>query len=367
MIYNCAMKKLLGIFSIFRTGLIKVLHSLFPDKNLLNFPKTSLNHKLSLLDIGAKGGLGYPWNTAKSSTLNVIFVDPNPQAVEELKSHHHSDILPYALWSENAELTLNINNSPGTSSLFEPNMSFLNQFEDSQRFEAKNKITLSAKTIDELASNDILMDIDFMKIDIQGAELDVLKGGLNFCKNNLIGLEAEVEFSSMYQNQPLFSELEIFVRQELGLELWDIRKTYWKYAQSRYKNPTKGRLVFGDALFLRPISNLDHWLLSMDSSKAIIKLHMLITTSIAYGYLDYADAILNNTLADKYLIKEDKKKFIDHISSLHKSIYPFKMGSNLFYMPLQILANCFKPTHKGWGSADGGNQLGSRKKGFFWM
>ena len=106
-------------------------------------------------------------------------------------------------------------------------MSFLCQFDDSQRFKAKNKITVSTKTIDDLDFNGKLTDVDFMKIDVQGAELDVLKGGVNYLKNNLVGLESEVEFSSMYQDQPLFSELEIFVRQELGLELWDIRKTYW--------------------------------------------------------------------------------------------------------------------------------------------
>ena len=275
--------------------------------------------------------------------------------------------MPYALWSKETELVLNINNAPETSSVLEPNMSFLCQFDDSQRFEAKNKITISTKTIDDLDGNGKLTDVDFMKIDIQGAELDVLKGGVNYLKNNLVGLESEVEFSSMYQDQPLFSELEIFVRQELGLELWDIRKTYWKYSQSRYKNPTKGRLIFGDALFLRPISTLDTWLLGMDSDKAKTKLHMLITTTLAYGYLDYADAILNVVFVDKYLSKEDKQKFIDHIRKLHKSIYPFKNGLGLLHRPLQMLANCFKPTHQGWSSVDSSNHLGSRKKGFFWF
>ena len=349
------------------SGMIKrVLHTLFPDKNLSKFPTTSLNKKLSLLDVGARDGIGYPWNTEKSGNLNVILVEPDPQEAELLRKHHQGEILPYALWSKETELVLNINNSPGTSSLLEPNMSFLCQFDDSQRFEAKNKITISTKTIDDLDRNGKLTEVDFMKIDVQGAELDVLKGGVNYLKNNLVGLESEVEFLSMYQNQPLFSELEIFVRQELGLELWDIRKTYWKYSQSRYKNPTKGRLIYGDALFLRPISTLDSWLLSMDSVKAKTKLHMLITTALAYGYLDYADAILNVVFVDKYLSKEDKQQFMDHIRKLHKSIYPFKNGLGLLYLPLQVLANCFKPTYQGWASFES-KHLGSRKKGFFWF
>ena len=39
----------------------------------------------------------------------------------------------------------------------------------------------------------------------------------------------------------------------------------------------------------------------MDIDKAKTKLHMLITVSLAYGYLDYADAILNVAFVDKYL------------------------------------------------------------------
>jgi FkbM family methyltransferase len=344
----------------------QMLKILFPDKNLSVLPKTSLNKKLSLLDVGARDGVGYPWNTAEIENLNVILVEPDPEEAELLRQHHQGDILPYALWSKETELWLNINNSPGTSSVLEANIPFLSQFDDSQRYELKNKIKISTRTIDNLHKSGELVDVDFMKIDIQGAEVEMMKGGVNFLKNNLVGLESEVLFTHLYHNQPLFSDIEVFVRQELGLELWDIRKTYWKYSQSRYTNPTKGRLIFGDALFLRPISTLDTWLLGMDSDKAKSKLHMLITVTLAYGYLDYADAILNVAFADKYLSKEDKQIFFDHIKKLHKSIYPFKNGKRRLYIPLQILANCFKPTHEGWASVDSTNHLGSRKKGSFW-
>ena len=302
----------------------KIFNTILRDKNLSIFPKTSLIKKLSLLDVGARFGVGYPWNNAKIENLNMILVEPDPEEVELLSQHHKGDILPYALWSKETELMLNINNTPGTSSVLESNIPFLSQFDDSQRYELKHQIKISTRTIDSLHNSGELADVDFMKIDVQGAEVEIMKGGVNFLKNNLVGLESEVLFTHLYHKQPLFSDIEVFVRQELGLELWDIRKTYWKYSQTRYKNPTKGRLIFGDALFLRPFLTLDTWLLSMDSDKAKSKLHMLITVTLAYGYLDYADAILNAAFVDKYVSKEDKLIFIDHIRKLKKSIYPFK-------------------------------------------
>ena len=44
------------------------------------------------------------------------------------------------------------------------------------------------------------------------------------------------------------------------------------------------------------------------------------------------------------------------------------MNEKCFYVEYFVeIANCFKPTHQGWGSVDSSNQLGSRKKGFFWF
>jgi len=34
--------------------------------------------KLSLLDIGARDGIGWPWDTVQRDMLNVILVEPDP-------------------------------------------------------------------------------------------------------------------------------------------------------------------------------------------------------------------------------------------------------------------------------------------------
>ena len=145
-------------------------------------------------------------------------------------------------------------------------MDFLKKFDNSDEFKTKNKIKILTKTIDELSLQGKISDIDFIKIDTQGGELNVLEGGKLF-KDNLVGLETEIEFVEIY-NQPLFSDVETFIRQNLGLELWDIEKLIGSIPQSHYKNPTKGRLIFGDALFLRPITTLEKWLNEMEINKA---------------------------------------------------------------------------------------------------
>ena len=59
----------------------------------------------------------------------------------------------------------------GASSLLEPNFNFFKLFSHSARVEIVDKIKLSSSSIDEMNIN----DIDFIKMDIQGAELMTLK------------------------------------------------------------------------------------------------------------------------------------------------------------------------------------------------
>ena len=37
------------------------------------------SNKLSLLDIGARGGISWPWNAVQRDMLNVILVEPDPK------------------------------------------------------------------------------------------------------------------------------------------------------------------------------------------------------------------------------------------------------------------------------------------------
>src|SRR6185436_9145099 len=102
--------------------------------------------------------------------------------------------------------------------------------------------------LDEVAAREHLRP-DCLKVDVQGAELDVLRGGSSILKNLKL-IELEVEFNHQYKGQALFSEIDLFLRQH-GFALLGLRRSFWRHRESvaRGKSAGGGHLVHGDVLY----------------------------------------------------------------------------------------------------------------------
>lgn len=324
----------------------------------------TLRKNLFFMDIGSRGGFQWPWSHI-SDEITTIMVEPDPIEAtnlrEKFKNNRNVILIDTPLYSSKTNLHLNILDSPGASSIFRPNYDFLNQFPEVERFNISKVLNFNCETIDNLHNQKIINCVDFVKIDVQGAELQILKGGKNTLKSNLIGLEVEVEFCELYKNQPLFSDLDHFIRNELGLELWDISKTYWKYSIKDLNiGAKKGRLIFGDALYFRPLNSLNSWLDSFDPVKKKSKIMALVESSVLYGYIDYATAICEDIEIYK-ILNDDEKDYLNKLISKNSSSFTYNFWwSNKIYLLLMYLINIFKPTHNNWASR-GESELGSRK------
>ena len=213
------------------------------------------NNPRVLGDVGASGGRDPRWSRFTSEYRAILF-EPDPREFERLKEHSASNlvVLQAALTDSPRTLDLNLCVKQELSSLFVPNFEYLGKFRKVERFEIAKTIRMEADTLRNQLRLNGIPDIDFMKLDTQGCELLILKGSEEYL-DAAVGVEVEVEFSAVYEGQPLFGEVDAFTR-EKGFELFDIRKHFWRRNGFSGRSISPGQLVVADALYLRSPENL---------------------------------------------------------------------------------------------------------------
>jgi FkbM family methyltransferase len=301
----------------------------FIDPSFYSYYK---QNKLKLADIGASGGLQDNWVPAESH-LQVIGFEPDEREyVNLIKNNKNENVvfLNAALYKERTTLDFHLAKKQMVSSIFKPNRSFLDEFPEADRFDIEETVKIDVDTLENQFRKHNIADLDFIKVDTQGSELFVLEGATEILKKDVFGLEIEVEFAPMYVDQPLFADVDQFVKQ-LGFQLFDLKPYFWKRnSGKKYGNP-KGQLIFADALYFKTQEALSNILnKNQDDDWIRSKVLRSIAICILYGYLDYAMDIFNKNIC--LFSKIERKVFITNVQnsiSISNKIPTFKGRSRL--------------------------------------
>lgn len=323
--------------------------------------KALIKRKLFFADVGARWGLQAPWKTFRD-VINVISFEPDEEEYVRLnKAKIENDIcINKALFDKECTVELKLTKSRGCSSVYEPNHAYLSQYPNSQRFQVDQRETLTATSFDVLAKNKKIENIDFAKLDIQGAEFDVLVGGQEILSRELVGLEVEVSFVEIYKNQKLFAHVDCFVREKLGLQFQDLRKACWKLNEGIGCGAVKGQAVFGDALYFRAAHSFVKSFSHLDAQQLHSKIEAALIMALAYGYCDYALSLLAQKEIETIL-------GFSHTQSWKKIVYSFGKNVRLWKKSTSLLGNLslifyrlFQTSTDGWATVE--PSLGSKKK-----
>ena len=185
------------------------------------------NNQLVIVDIGASGGIDPRWGKTTEFYTGILF-EPDPREFNALKKNSDNNliVLNSALGDSKKNVEFHLCKKQMVSSIYPPNFNLLNKFPEAERFNVEKIIHLNTDTLDNQLMKEGINEVDFIKIDTQGYELSILKGG-SACIENVIGLEVEVEFEPMYIGQPLFSEVDSYVKNK-GFILFDLKRYFWK-------------------------------------------------------------------------------------------------------------------------------------------
>jgi len=175
--------------------------------------------------------------------------------------------IPLAIGKAIEERTLYVTKHPMCSSLYPPNEPYLERLAGlPELVNLDFSFEIDTTTLDDFCQEEGVNEIDFMQIDVQGADLDVLEGATNILSCGTLAIQVEVEFSHLYTNQPLFADVDIFLRKH-DFTLFDISQSYRLRARSPIRSTVRsGQLLWGDAFYFRDLirEDMDGYLKSPD-------------------------------------------------------------------------------------------------------
>ncbi|MBF0162361.1 MAG: FkbM family methyltransferase [Magnetococcales bacterium] len=230
---------------------------------------TSFAPTIKIVDIGASDiGGDPPYAPLLREGAELIGFDPSPGVSERLNKNSKSkeSYLPYAV-GDGQRHPLHLCNSGGMVSLLRPNPAVLNLFHGYPHWgEVIGVEEMATVRLDDLPE---IVGAELLKMDIQGAELMVLRHAEARLRDLLV-IQAEVAFLPLYVDQPLFTDVDQFLR-ERGFVLHRFFPMKSKVIQplwihgSRYEGMSQ--CVEADAVFVRDFTRLealsDQQLLSM--------------------------------------------------------------------------------------------------------
>jgi FkbM family methyltransferase len=184
----------------------------------------------------------------------------------------------------------NINAPDATSSLLPFNRDIIERFVDLEGLQTAHTELVSTITLDEALVAESV--IHFLKLDIQGFELQALQSAQKTLARTLV-VHCEVSFMEIYKNQPLFSEVEQFLR-GAGFELMDLRSIcHYPFSGTPFDS-SRDRLGWADAVFFRKIEDKFSW--KDRVAQSLIALTVYKKPSLAAWLVRE----LNDTPADSY-------------------------------------------------------------------
>lgn len=219
------------------------LHKLFPD----DLP--------NIVDVGASP-INVPTylDMVKSGRCKVWGFEPQQDKFEELcaAAGSNESYFPTAI-GRGAKSTLNIYKGSGFSSLFrirDESISYLGRYRRLSRL--VDTVQVETRPLDEVEG---LPAADLLKIDVQGAELEIVSSARRIL-SQAVAIIPEVRFFPLNEGEPSFGQLHDELVQQ-GFQLHKFLTTESLQLGTSQSSRLRGRgnrsqLVDGDAVYIRP-------------------------------------------------------------------------------------------------------------------
>jgi|UniRef100_UPI0037836C6C FkbM family methyltransferase len=204
------------------------------------FPRVPLR---TILDIGAYHGEFADRVLRHHPVEKVFLFEPFVDSIAFLEQRYRAEprckVFPFALSDQSGSSTLRVLNNADSSSLLDPDSEAGDLLH--KPFHAVQQTQIEVRRLDEVPGMSEIERFDIAKIDVQGAELKVLRG----CGDLLQRIQSiyiEVNFCSLYKDGAVFCDTHTFLEQA-GFKLGFMQEV---------RRNEEGVMIYANAFYFRP-------------------------------------------------------------------------------------------------------------------
>lgn len=259
----------------------------------------STGRRFSIHHVGARaGGDAFPNRSFDGDVVCVLY-DADPACADEIVALNRDrgaevHVLPVCLGARRGVRPFFVTASPYGSSLYRPAALDFDYYAHGHGVDQRacentqvvETLELQVEALDSLYANGGTMPPppDFLSLDTQGSEADILDGAWRTIDENTVAIVSEVEFQELYQGQPLFHDV--------AARLAEFGFVFARFLKLPEMPPYRGPLGFrgdgfhtyADALFLRR----PEVIAERFGERRELALRKLILSAVAHGQIEFA-------------------------------------------------------------------------------
>ena len=264
----------------------------------------TLPPKINIIDIGALNvGNEIYHPLVKKNLCTVIGFEPIEEECRKLNQLYNGRhrFLPYAI-GNGEEQSFHITASPMCSSLFEPDLELSEKFSNYAHLRRVIEVKkIKTHRLDDVSEID--SSIDYLKLDVQGAEFQIFQNAEKILKQCVI-IHTEAMLIPLYKNQPLLSDIDEVLRKHGFLHHKFLGfggrpfKPFFK--NESYPRASIGQQMWTDVVYVKNFMHFDQLQPAKLISLGIVLHEVYRSVGLCHLALQAYDRKTGSSIAKKY-------------------------------------------------------------------
>ncbi|NJK33723.1 MAG: FkbM family methyltransferase [Oscillatoriales cyanobacterium SM2_2_1] len=280
---------------------------------------------LVIADVGAAMGVDVRWRGLGDG---VRFLTFEPDGRSQTPNN-----FAIGLGQRSEKRTLYLTQLPAASSLLEHHRPVLRDFATYSWHEPAGTVDIELVALDDLLVAQPENYPDFLKTDVEGFDLEVLRGAERILSQHTLGVQVEVSFIERHVGAPFFGEVDQFLR-DRQMVLFSLQREHWLRHNLTAGVNSQPQLIWGDAVYFLTRDAFGQRVARLEPSLRLPLMVKMLALLLVYGAHDYAIELTDFCLAEHWLTVDQSAELQDAIRRSVRS----PLGSLLRSLPLLLLS-----------------------------